>query len=422
MSSPAVIPRASAASVLDEQPLSRVQLSTILLCGIVIVLDGFDTQCMGFLVPVISENLNIPLPAFGPVLSAALLGLMIAAMASGPIADRWGRRWVVIVSVFVFAVFALLTARANTVNELLLYRFLTGLGLGGAMPNAVALTSEYTPKRLQPIIVGAIFVGMPAGALIASQAASLMIPLWGWRSVFVLGGVLPLAVAIALVKYLPESVEWKTQKARHTEIARVPVTDLFTEGRAPGTLLLWVPFFMNLLILYFILSWLPALLRQSAMPVSAGVQAVAVFSIGGIIGILAEGHVMMAVGARALLIVEFVLCAVLIATLASVATSLTPMLIVTLLLGISVQGIQAGINALAAMFYPTTVRATGIGWALGVGRIGSIAGPSLGGVLLSLQWTPKQILTAGIVPALCGAVAIVLAGLLPQRANAFRAD
>jgi MFS transporter, AAHS family, 4-hydroxybenzoate transporter len=117
-----------------------------------------------------------------------------------------------------------------------------------------------------------------------------------------------------------------------------------------------------------------------------------------------------------------VLCAVLIATLASVATSLTPMLIVTLLLGISVQGIQAGINALAAMFYPTTVRATGIGWALGVGRIGSIAGPSLGGVLLSLQWTPKQILTAGIVPALCGAVAIVLAGLLPQRANAFRAD
>ena len=271
MSSPAVIPRASAASVLDEQPLSRVQLSTILLCGIVIVLDGFDTQCMGFLVPVISENLNIPLPAFGPVLSAALLGLMIAAMASGPIADRWGRRWVVIVSVFVFAVFALLTARANTVNELLLYRFLTGLGLGGAMPNAVALTSEYTPKRLQPIIVGAIFVGMPAGALIASQAAALMIPLWGWRSVFVLGGVLPLAVAIALVKYLPESVEWKTQKARHTEIARVPVTDLFTEGRAPGTLLLWVPFFMNLLILYFILSWLPALLRQSSMPVSAGV-------------------------------------------------------------------------------------------------------------------------------------------------------
>ena len=308
MSSQAVIPRVSVAGVADDRPLTRRQLWTILLCGIVIILDGFDTQCMGFLVPVISENLNIPLPAFGPVLSAALVGLMIAAMASGPIADRWGRRWVVIVSVFVFALFALLTARATTVNELLLYRFLTGLGLGGAMPNAVALTSEYTPKRLQAIVVGAIFVGMPAGALIASQAASVMIPLWGWRSVFVLGGVLPLIVAAALIKFLPESVEWKTAPVRRG----VPVKHLFTDGRALGTLLLWVPFFMNLLILYFILSWLPALLRQSAMPVSAGVQAVAVFSVGGIIGILSEGRVMMAIGARTLLVIEFVGCALLI--------------------------------------------------------------------------------------------------------------
>jgi len=416
MSSQAVIPRVSVAGVADDRPLTRRQLWTILLCGIVIILDGFDTQCMGFLVPVISENLNIPLPAFGPVLSAALVGLMIAAMASGPIADRWGRRWVVIVSVFVFALFALLTARATTVNELLLYRFLTGLGLGGAMPNAVALTSEYTPKRLQAIVVGAIFVGMPAGALIASQAASVMIPLWGWRSVFVLGGVLPLIVAAALIKFLPESVEWKTAPVRRG----VPVKHLFTDGRALGTLLLWVPFFMNLLILYFILSWLPALLRQSAMPVSAGVQAVAVFSVGGIIGILSEGRVMMAIGARTLLVIEFVGCALLIVMLANSASSLTSTLVATLALGVLVQGAQAGINALAAMFYPTAVRATGIGWALGVGRIGSIVGPSLGGELLSLHWTPKEILTAGVIPAACGALAILVASVLPQRANAFR--
>jgi len=419
MSSPATIPRALVDRTIEDQPLNRLQRGTILLCGIVVILDGFDTQCMGFLVPEISENLNIPLPAFGPVLSAALFGLMIAAMASGPIADRYGRRWVVIVSVFVFAVFALLTARATNANELLLYRFLTGLGLGGAMPNAVALTSEYTPRRLQPIVVGAIFVGMPAGALIASQAASVMIPLWGWRSVFVLGGVLPLAVAVALIKFLPESVEWKTQQAR---TAGVPLKQLFTEGRALGTLLLWIPFFMNLLILYFILSWLPALLRQSAMPVAAGVQAVAMFSIGGIIGILTVGRIMMAVGARALLMADFVLCAVLIATLANVATSLLPMLIATMALGIGVQGAQSGLNALAAMFYPTSARATGIGWALGVGRVGSIVGPSLGGILLSMQWTPKQILIAGIAPAACAALAIASASLLPQRANAFRSQ
>jgi MFS transporter, AAHS family, 4-hydroxybenzoate transporter len=402
--------------------MSRRQLQTIVLCGIVVVLDGFDTQCMGFLVPVISENLGIPLPAFGPVLSAALVGLMIAAMASGPIADRWGRRWVVIVSVFVFALFALLTARANTLRELVLLRFLTGLGLGGAMPNAVALTSEYTPKRLQAIVIGAIFVGMPAGAVVASQAAAIMIPLWGWRSVFVLGGILPLVFAIVLIAVLPESAEWIEARSRGRAIVRegLPVRHLFTEGRALGTFLLWVPFFMNLLILYFVLSWLPSLLRQSGLPVAAGVQAVAAFSLGGMIGTLTQGHIMRTIGTRIALVVEFAVCMFLIPSLASTASSLPLTLATIFILGIAVQGAQAGLNALAAMFYPTAIRATGIGWALGVGRVGSIVGPSVGGVLLSLQWTADQIFMAGVAPALCAAAAIVLASALPQKANAFQ--
>ena len=402
--------------------MSRRQLSTILLCGIVVVLDGFDTQCMGFLVPVISDDLSVPLAAFGPVLSAALVGLMIAAMASGPIADRWGRRWVVIVSVVVFGVFALLSARARTLQELMLLRFLTGLGLGGAMPNAVALTSEYTPKRLQAIVVGAIFVGMPAGALIASQAAAFMIPHWGWRSIFVLGGVLPLALAVVLIAVLPESEEWVDARTRGRAAVRqgVPVKHLFTEGRAAGTLLLWIPFFMNLLILYFVLSWLPTLLRQSGLPATAGVQAVAAFSLGGMIGTLTQGHIMRATGTRVALVAEFALCILLIPSLASMASSLRLALATIFVLGIAVQGAQAGLNALAAMFYPTAIRATGIGWALGVGRVGSIVGPSLGGVLLSLQWTADQIFMAGTAPAICAGAAILLASALPDKANAFR--
>ena len=396
---------------------------TIVLCSVVIVLDGFDTQCVGFLVPVMSENLGIPLPAFGVVLSAALFGLMIAAMASGPIADRYGRRWVVIVSVVVFASFALMTARASTLRELVLLRFLTGLGLGGAMPNAVALTSEYTPPRLQPTVVSAIFVGMPAGALISSQAASVLIPLWGWRSVFVLGGVLPLVLALVLIRFLPESIVWQQSALTKSAVRRddLPVKLLFTDGRAAGTLLLWIPFFMNLLILYFILGWLPALLRQSGMPVSAGLSAIAYFSAGGMIGTLTQGRVMTFLGTRTALLVEFVVCILGIASLAR-NTSATPIMLGTaLLLGIVVQGAQAGLNALAASFYPTTVRATGIGWALGVGRIGSIVGPSLGGILLSLRWTPDQIFMAGVGPALVAALAIVGASALPQNANAFRA-
>jgi AAHS family 4-hydroxybenzoate transporter-like MFS transporter len=177
---------------------------------------------------------------------------------------------------------------------------------------------------------------------------------------------------------------------------------------------------MNLLILYFILSWLPQLLRQLKLPVVAGAQAVAAFSLGGIFGTLFQGHVMRALGARAVLLLEFVLCTTLIWALSMIASSVTPMLVITLVLGVCVQGAQAGLNALAASFYPTAVRATGIGWALGVGRIGSIVGPSLGGVLLSLKWTPDQIFVAGVIPALCAAVAIVLTRWLPEDANAFR--
>jgi len=435
------------AHIIDDRPLSRFQIWTIVLCGVVVILDGFDTQCMGFLVPHIADSLRIPIPSFGPVLSAALIGLMIAAMASGPIADRWGRRSVVIVSVVVFGIFALLTARANSLRALVLYRFLTGLGLGGAMPNAVALTAEYTPRRIQPNVVGAIFVGMPAGALIASQAASILIPLWGWRSVFVVGGVLPLLLALLLIKVLPESVRFlsttgsdpdrvaailgrispdatvvgiQDMSARDERRKGVPVKHLFTEGRAAGTLLLWVPFFMNLLMLYFFISWLPALLRQTGMPPSAGVEAVAMFSLGGIFGTLFEGSVMKAFGARTLLLFEFLICAALIASLAQVGASRAPMLLVSLVLGVCMQGAQSGLNALAAGFYPTAVRATGIGWALGVGRIGSIVGPSLGGVLLSLNWTPDRIFMSGIAPALCAATAIVLTRWLPERSNAFR--
>src|SRR5579872_2750754 len=308
--------------IIDQRPLSRFQISTIALCGLVLLLDGFDTQCIGFLAPSISETLAIPLKNFGPVFSAGLIGLMVAAMAMGPVADRWGRKWPVVLSALTFAVFALLTARAVSLEQLILFRFLTGLGLGGAMPNVVALTSEYSPKRLQTVFVGMLFCGMPLGALVGGLASSVMIPLWGWRSVFYLGGILPLAIALILIKALPESVRFLSARGKDARaIAKImreiapeigaadldlssaavsaraerneglPVRRLFTDDRAAGTILLWIPFFMNLLILYFIVNWLPSLLRQSGLAASAGVIAVSLFSLGGIAGALTEGQV-----------------------------------------------------------------------------------------------------------------------------------
>ena len=339
--------------IIDRQPLSSLQISAISLCGLVLLLDGFDTQCIGFLAPSISQNLGIPLKSFGPVFSAGLVGLMVAAMAMGPLADRWGRRWPVILSVLTFAVFALLTARAASLEQLIVFRFLTGLGLGGTMPNVVALTSEYSPKRLQAVFVAMLFSGIPLGALVASSASSVMIPRWGWRSVFYLGGILPLAIALLLIKALPESVRFLTARGknpaalskimrqvapgiREDELDLSPraagsgdaddsfagksagpaLGRLFAEGRAAGTILLWTAFFMNLMIMYFIVNWLPGLLQQSGLPASAGVTAILLFSLGGIAGNLGEGRVMNSCGAYATLLGQFAISTLLIGALA----------------------------------------------------------------------------------------------------------
>jgi AAHS family 4-hydroxybenzoate transporter-like MFS transporter len=433
--------------VIDSRPVSGFQAVTILLCGLVLLLDGFDTQAMGFLVPPISEELGIPLPAFTPVLTAALIGLMLGAMSAGPIADRWGRKWAIIVSALVFGSFSLFTTQADTIPELVTLRFLTGLGLGGAMPNVVALASEYAPKRLQPILVTLIFVGMGGGAVLATLVGRALIPIWGWRSVFYVGGILPIALALALIKLLPESVRFLTARGGDPQKVKaimrriapdlgdaplaptppvrqtgVPVTQLFTEGRATGTLLLWIPFFMNLLILYFILSWLPSLLRQAGMPVSAGITAVMSFSIGGIVGTILQGPLMKGVGVFPAILGEFIASLGLVILASMIFANFNVMMVVTFILGVTVQGAQAGINALSAMYYPTVIRSTGVGWALGIGRIGSIVGPTIGGLMLAAQWTPQQIFQAGAVPALCAAIAVLVSGKMQGSASPFRPE
>jgi MFS transporter, AAHS family, 4-hydroxybenzoate transporter len=432
--------------IIDRRPLSRFQSITILLCGLVLVLDGFDTQSIGFLAPSMAESLHLPIRTFGPIFSAALIGLMFSSMIAGPLADRVGRKWPIVLATLTFATFAIATARATTFDQLVAFRFLTGLGLGGAIPNVVALTTEYAPKRLQQVLVTTLFCSMPCGALLGGLVSSLMLPHWGWRSVFYAGGVLPLVVALILIKVLPESIRFLNMSGTDRnainkilshiapEVARedldfspsgqdqrckgIPVFHLFTEGRATGTVLLWVPFFMNLLVLYFIISWLPALLHQTHMPVSAGIVGVSVFSLGGIVGSLLQGRLMNSRGSFTVLLSEFTLCLLLIGSLAFIA-SFSLMVVVIFLLGCCVQGAQAGLNALSATFYPTSIRSTGVGWALGVGRIGSIVGPIFGGIMVSREWPLRQIFFAGAIPALLAAAAIVGSYVLKSSINPY---
>lgn len=440
----------SVGEVIDQRPLGAFQIWTILLCGLVLVMDGYDGLAMGFVTTPVAAETHIPLPLFGRILSAPLVGLMIATLGTGPIADRIGRKWVVIASELSFAVFSLLTGRAHTYNELLTYRFLTGLGLGGAMPNVVALASEYSPKRLVPVIVSILFAGMPLGGTISGLVSRQMLATHGWRWVFYIGGIVPIAIAVLLIALLPESARFLAARRKDPrriagilqrvapgfnrdqvdfsktsdEASRkgVPVKHLFTEGRAVGTILLWIPNFMNLLLIYFTSSWLPTLLKQAGMTVSQGVLATSFVSFGGIFACLLEGSLINAGGAFMVLLTEFLLASAAMVGVALFTRPFPVALAVAFVMGFLVIGTQAGLNALAAKFYPTPIRSTGVGWALGVGRVGSIVGPLVGGMMLGAGWKPKEIIMSGAICGVLGWLAIWLSKRIRGVVTAYDVD
>jgi MFS transporter, AAHS family, 4-hydroxybenzoate transporter len=436
--------------LIDQWPIGRFQIWVVALCGLVLVLDGFDGQTITFLAPSIADSTHIPIHSFGPIFSASLFGLMIAAMTTGPIADRWGRKWPVIFSTLSFSVFSLLTPRASSFHELFLLRFLTGLGLGGAMPNVVALASEYVPKRLLSVVVTVLFTGMPFGGVICGFLSSRLITTWGWQWVFYIGGIVPFAIALLLVTMLPESVQFlavRGKAPRRVEriLSRmapemhqaslnlgavsvthahtgVPVKYLFTEGRGVGTMLLWFPYFMNLLLIYFIGSWLPAMLKEAGMAGSAAVTVSTFFSVGGVVACLVEGQLMNRCGARTTLLIEYAVASVFVAALAMIPRSFALVAPVTFISGFVIIGAQGGLNALAARFYPTSIRSTGVGWALGVGRLGSIVGPLMGGVLLSVGWKPEQMLLSGTIFAVLAWLSILLSNRVTVHPTAYSGE
>ncbi|MGO4303217.1 MFS transporter [Cupriavidus sp. RAF12] len=417
--------------VIDSRPLGRMQCWAIGLCILVAVLDGFDTQTIGMLAPAMSAELGIPVRSFGPIFSAGLVGMLIGAVTLGPLADRHGRKTMIVLSSVLFGSLSLATAYATSFDQLLILRLLTGVGLGGALPNAISLASEYAPKRHARTTVATLMCGMPLGAVLGGLVSSALLPVHGWHSVFVVGGVLPLAVALLAAAFMPESARFliarggdagrvaaimrriapelgasQVYRAPQAPRGGVPVRELFTGGRAAETVLLWIPYFLNLVVLYFIVSWMPALLIGAQHPASVGITAISLFSIGGVAGSIAQGPLMNRFGARRVLLCELLAYAALAVVLANWSASFATVATVSLLIGIAVQGAQAGLNALAAEIYPTHMRATGVGCAIGMGRIGSICGPLLGGVMLGLQWDVAHIFLAGIVPALVAAIAI----------------
>ncbi len=402
------------------------------LCAAAAALEGFDTQSIGFVAPSVIHEWHLAPKDFTPAFVVGLLGLLLGCLVIAPLADWVGRKKMLIGTSIAFGIFSLLTARANSLTSLSILRFLTDAGLGGGMANAIALTSEYFPARKRAAMTVAMFCGFPLGASLGGFLAAALIPRFGWPSVFVCGGVLPILFAIALMFALPESIRFLVLK-RHAQ-ARVAallrrinphasfpagtefaiaeeqrsgltVGHLFREGRMTGTMLLWTMFFMNLLGLFLLTSWLPTLLHDAGLSISMAVVIISVQQGSGVIASIAVGPILDRRGCYLLLPPLFLLSGIGVAAIGSVGAALPLILAAAAIAGVgSVTG-QNVANALTAAYYPTYIRATGVGWALGIGRIGAIVGPTAGGLMLALHWSTSSIFLVGAVPSFIAAAA-----------------
>ena len=428
---------------LNEHRFSPYQWLIFGLCFVIVLLDGFDTAAIGFIAPSLVQDWGVTRPALAPVLSAALFGLAAGAMAAGPLSDRVGRKLVLALSVLLFGAACAWSAFASGVTELAILRFITGLGLGAAMPNAVTLMSEFCPDRKRALLTNAMFCGFPLGAALGGFLAAWMIPLWGWRSVLLLGGLAPLLAGLLIILLLPESVRFLVARgAGHERIRAIlrhvsPSADaahaFVTREAAPadqagggmqvilsrpyvvGTLMLWLTYFMGLVIFYALINWMPLLLRDAGLSAKDATLVSALFPLGGVGAVLA-GWLMDRYNANAVIAACFALTAATIFAIGQSAHDLALLMAVVLGAGLAMNTAQASLPALAAAFYPTRGRATGVAWMMGIGRLGGIAGSFLVAELARLRFGIEGIF--GVV-ALAGIVATLalLVKLAAERAG-----
>jgi AAHS family 4-hydroxybenzoate transporter-like MFS transporter len=430
-------PTVNVTQVIDGGRFGGFQWSVAIWCAVLTTLDGFDNGAIGYVAPVIAKQWGLGMPSFGPIFGAGLFGLMLGALASGPLADRFGRKIVILVSTLIFAGFALATVLASSIDMLYALRFCTGLGVGGLMPNAIALTAEYAPRRTRATVVAIMFLGFPLGAGGGGFIGAALIPDYGWQSLFILGGLVPLVLLPIAIFTLPESIRFlvsRGDRANHVagllnrlsgksefngaenfviaeeKLHGFTVRHLFTDGRAVNTILLWITFFCGLLVIYYLNSWLPLVLRANGVPLGAALSLAGSLSWGGIASTLVLGPIVDRIGAPTITTLLYIGAAVFVFAIGLSGNSV-PLLAVTIIgAGACVIGGQSFINVMSAVLYPTAIRSTGVGWALGVGRVGAIVGPVVGGILLAAQFTPQNLFFCIAVPALIAAVSLFVLG------------
>jgi len=425
-------------AALENQRIGPLQIRVAALCTLIQICDGYDINSVAWAVPSLTHAWSLPGPAFTTAFLWSSIGILVGALSAGPIGDRVGRKPLLLTSVTIFGVASLLSAFSPSLLVLSILRFFTGLGIGGAFPGAATLTGDYAPQRLRATMIMASFTGAPLGGFVGGQIVAALLPHFGWPVIFVLGGVFPLLLVPVLALWLPESPRFLARRANLSrrqsallkrldiaagqrephavDIAREnPIKMLFSRGYALQTVLLWVIFFCSLMNLFLFGYWLPEVLHLIGMTPAGAVFASSLRDLGAIFAVLYLGLLIDRVGPERSLAFHYALGAVFIGLISLVTMPYGGLLTVIFFCGMTIIGSQTGANATCGKLYPARMRTSGLGWALGVGRLGGIAAPVLGGYLLSLGMAPTQIFLSACIFAVIAAAATGMLALRGTR-------
>lgn len=419
--------------VIDRDKLSPLQWLVFFLGFLVFFCDGLDTGIIGFVAPALLDDWGITKPQLAPVLSAALVGMSIGAIISGPLADKFGRKKVIVATTLLFAIFTIMCGLATSTQDLMIYRFITGIGLGAAMPNISTIVSEYMPIKRRAFLTGIAGCGFMLGISCGGILSAFLLESFGWAKVIIIGGVTPIILAVFLMLKLPESTQYlvkknKTQQAQGIleKIQGHPFSDNVqfklataeanTSDESPvkqvlgkyfwGSSMLWLCCFMSLLVFYLLTSWMPTILKTAGFSTQQFSLIAAIFPFGGVIGAVIMGWYMDKLNPTNVIRYAYLFAFILFIITGFVSSNFILFSISLFLIGALLVGAQSSLLPLSALFYPSTCRAVGVSWMHGIGRVGAIIGAFYGSLIFTFELSLSGIFYILAIPTVISFIAL----------------